>query len=304
MDKFYQAEHRSCSDFESKCLNEDNSTDEDTTIFVQAGKRKKQHGKYMKLKRKESIGHLNKTETNLRYDKFKVKTKRKRRSCPIPTVAFCFCWLLLVFITFVTLLKFTKPGYFPMRRSAHVQQLIDEVFSQKKETSVWPCDDFDVANVWSTQYNGFMSESAVRLIDVNQDGVDDVITGFTSDGDQLYNTTSLCSSGNATYSCKSGGIAIDGKSGKELWIHYTEEEVFAINCNGDITFDGVPDCLLAGRAGVFVAVDGSTGKRLWSFKDQPVYTKKMNLYTGQFVQDLDDDGVMEVLQTNGGDILA
>ena len=307
MEKFYQAEQHNCSDFETRCLHHNNSTDEDVAIFVQAGKREKQHSKYVNLTRKESR-QIKNSDNNTRYDRFKVRTKRKRRCCPVPTIAFCFCWCVLVFITFISLVKFTKPGNFPLSTKEHTHRLPDQFLQQNVERPARSCQDFEVTTVWNTEYNGAMSESAVRFLDVNQDGTDDAIIGFTSNERKMGNDTSPCSSSsNSTsfsYLCGSGAVAMDGKSGKELWVQYTSEGVFAINCNGDITLDGVPDCLLGGRGGVFVAVDGKTGKRLWSFKDQAIYTNKMNLYTGQFVRDLDNDGVMEVLQAHGGDVSA
>ena len=307
MEKFYQAEQHNCSDFETKCLNHSNSTDEDITIFVQAGKRVQQNTKYMKLKRKDSNKHIINAENSTRFkvdknDKFKVKTKRKRRCCPTTTIAFCFCWCLLVLITFITLLKFTKPGSFALTKGGHAHQFTDKVLPQEDKNLIRSCEDFKVATVWTSKYSGMLSESAMRTVDVNQDGTDDIIIGFTADASEMGNTTSLCSAKNETYPCGSGAMAMDGKSGKELWVHYIGQGVYGINCNGDITFDGIPDCLLGGRAGAFVAVDGRTGAKLWSFKHQPIYSDKMNLYTAQFVQDLDNDGVMEVLQTHGGDI--
>ena len=45
-------------------------------------------------------------------------------------------------------------------------------------------------------------------------------------------------------------MALDGRTGKELWTHRTHQEIFALNCNVDIDNDGVKDCLSAGRTGV------------------------------------------------------
>lgn len=43
---------------------------------------------------------------------------------------------------------------------------------------------------------------------------------------------------------------MDGNTGDELWRHYSNAEIFAVNCEEDIDKDGVKDCLGAGRAGV------------------------------------------------------
>jgi hypothetical protein len=50
--------------------------------------------------------------------------------------------------------------------------------------------------------------------------------------------------------CGGGIMALDGKSGKTLWIQYTPHELFAPNCNLDINHDGIKDCVVGGRMAV------------------------------------------------------
>lgn len=38
--------------------------------------------------------------------------------------------------------------------------------------------------------------------------------------------------------------------GEELWSYYAAHEIFSVNCNADLTGDGVNDCIGGGRAGV------------------------------------------------------
>jgi len=45
-------------------------------------------------------------------------------------------------------------------------------------------------------------------------------------------------------------MAIDGRSGQELWRRYTPHELYASNCNNDLNDDGIKDCILAGRMAV------------------------------------------------------
>lgn len=300
MEKFYQAENHNCSDFEMKCLSRHDSTDDDMTLFVHAKRKEKQKSKYFKLKKKESKRKEN-VATDGKYHGLKIKTKRKRHYCPFPTVAFCFCWLLLVVITFATLIKFTKPGIFPMSKikSSYTKPKEEKT---DQETTFKSCDDFAVETVWASTYQNVISESAIRLIDVNRDGADDIIIGFYSYEGNI--TSSACDLLNDTLPCDGGAIAIDGRTGKELWKHYRKGSVFAINCNADLNSDGVPDCLLGGRAAVFVAISGEDGNTIWSFSDEAVRDTGMNVYTAQFVRDFDNDGVMEVLQMHGGEIYA
>lgn len=45
-------------------------------------------------------------------------------------------------------------------------------------------------------------------------------------------------------------MALEGKTGKLLWILYTSHELFGVNCDNDITEDGINDCLVSGRMAV------------------------------------------------------
>ena len=55
----------------------------------------------------------------------------------------------------------------------------------------------------------------------------------------------------------------------------------------------------------FEAVNGKTGELLWSYKDEEAGdVDVMNLYTGQFVDDVDGDGVPDVVNIHGGDPFA
>ena len=50
--------------------------------------------------------------------------------------------------------------------------------------------------------------------------------------------------------CLGGLLAVDGRTGRQLWRHYSAHEVFAVNCNRDLDADSVNDCIVAGRVGV------------------------------------------------------
>ena len=52
------------------------------------------------------------------------------------------------------------------------------------------------------------------------------------------------------YPCFGGLLALEGATGKELWRHYSDHEIYGLNCGVDLNKDGVMDCLAGGRAGV------------------------------------------------------
>lgn len=55
---------------------------------------------------------------------------------------------------------------------------------------------------------------------------------------------------------------------------------------------------------MFDAVNGRTGTLLWKFKDKLVKNSIMNLYTAHIIDDLDKDGILDVLAIHGGDPLS
>ncbi|XP_077869110.1 uncharacterized protein LOC144360098 [Saccoglossus kowalevskii] len=166
------------------------------------------------------------------------------------------------------------------------------------------CTEFEVEEVWSHTLHQLLTETAFRLNDVNQDGTPDVIMGFATGADRYFAEPILCDLYfDGFHPCLGGLLALDGKTGDELWRHYTEHEVFAVNCNVDIDSDGVRDCLGGGRAGVFHAVSGATGALLWRFDEHEAKVDISNLYTPQFIRDMNGDGVQDVLAMHGGDPL-
>ena len=94
------------------------------------------------------------------------------------------------------------------------------------------------------------------------------------------------------------------QDGHQLWRLWTEHEIFSLTCQADLDNDNVTDCLAGGRAGLFLAISVRTGEKIWDFGDHAVKNDLMSVYVAQFVQDLDSDGVQDVLAVHGGDPLS
>ncbi|PVD27593.1 hypothetical protein C0Q70_12757 [Pomacea canaliculata] len=166
------------------------------------------------------------------------------------------------------------------------------------------CDNVEVEDVWVVGFPKLLTESAFRLVDVNQDGVLDVILGFATGVDGYSIPPIVCDIYfNGTYPCHGGLLALEGATGRELWRHYTQHELFAVTCNVDFDNDGVLDCLGAGRAGAMQAISGRSGTMLWDFVPQEAKIEIMGVYTPQMVPDLDGDHVPDVIVAHGGDPL-
>jgi outer membrane protein assembly factor BamB len=156
--------------------------------------------------------------------------------------------------------------------------------------ALWLCLSQPLAaqQVWQMELEGVNSFSSPRVIDLNDDGVKDVVLGGGIEGD-----TSVY-----------GFVAIDGLNGQILWSHPSDEQVFTSPVFMDLNHDGQKDVILGGRSAQLVAFDGATGGELWEFYTDtldPEILGLYNFYTGQPIPDQNDDQVMDLLVTNGGD---
>ena len=244
----------------------------------------------------------------------KIRRAHSKPWCTARAGLICFLWLAFFTICsagLVLLILRAIDSLGSKKNASHLQPHFDKKLSLNKqsilddENNFASCDEVSATKVWHSSFPKLMTETAVRPNDVNQDGIDDLMVGFST-GVDGYNAPKISCDlyFNGTYPCYGGLLALDGKTGQEIWRHYTMHEIYGVNCNGDLDTDGVRDCLVSGRGGVFEVVSGKTGNMIWGFGPQESRDTNMNLYTGQFVRDLNSDGAMEVLVTHGGDPMA
>lgn len=62
-------------------------------------------------------------------------------------------------------------------------------------------------------------------------------------------------------------MAVEGSSGSVLWTVYTKHELFAVNCNLDITGDGIKDCICGGRMAVSTLFKSGCERILHGYSD-------------------------------------
>ncbi len=133
--------------------------------------------------------------------------------------------------------------------------------------------------------------SSPRVSDLNRDGISDIILG-AGKNEFDYSDSSV--------------VALDGKDGKLLWKNAARDQMFISAGLIDITKDGIKDIIIGGRSSEFMALDGSNGRAIWRF-DTLKYSENgkkrwFNFYNPQIIDDQDNDGIEDILVSNGGDI--
>ena len=109
--------------------------------------------------------------------------------------------------------------------------------------------------------------------------------------------------------CDTAVFALSGKDGSMLWAVGARDQIFGSAGLMDISGDGVPEVFIGGRSAELMAIDGKDGSVIWEFFPQgdsltAADSGWYNFYNPQFIPDQNEDGVKEILISNGGDVLA
>jgi outer membrane protein assembly factor BamB len=149
--------------------------------------------------------------------------------------------------------------------------------------------------VWDNSFPVIGSQSSPRTIDINKDGVLDIVMGA---GKNEFQKSDM------------GIIALDGKTGALLWKQEAADQVYGSATFSDITGDKVKDVFIGGRSPQFKAIDGSSGRLLWEYKyeqykNHPIMRyARFNFNNSVLVPDQNNDGIEDLLTINGGNAYA
>ena len=141
---------------------------------------------------------------------------------------------------------------------------------------------------WTSFTDSIPTLSSPRPVDLNNDGVMDLVYGGGTDG----------------YPSSHGVMAFDGATGSLLWVVPARNEVFGSAVFFDITNDGVKDIFINGREAQLMAIDGSSGVVIWEFfpyGTNPADSGYYNFYNPFVLEDISGDGFPDLLVANGGD---
>jgi len=143
------------------------------------------------------------------------------------------------------------------------------------------------AQEWETQIDSFSTFSSPKAFDLNGDNVKDIVIGCGFE-----------------YAPDDGVFAFNGVNGEILWFTPTEHEVYGPAVPVYITGDDIPDFVMNGRFAALYAIDGSNGEIIWDGSDvlprNPRTLLFYNVFTPCVIEDVDSDGVNDILFTYGG----
>lgn len=102
--------------------------------------------------------------------------------------------------------------------------------------------------------------------------------------------------------CFGGVLALNGKTGDTLWIHWTTHAIFSIDCNLDLTNDKIKDCIICGRGGILHAVNGHDGTSIWEIPIRELSAseewKLSDIYDAKFIADIDGDEIGDIIASH------
>lgn len=147
---------------------------------------------------------------------------------------------------------------------------------------------------WSLRLENIGTFSSPRCTDLNGDDIKDIILGA---GREEF------------ISSDSAIIAIDGKNGSLLWHVSARDQIFGSAALLDIDGDQIKDIIIGGRSAELKAISGATGKLIWEFfksknTEAPRKAGWYNFYNPQLIEDVNHDGLTDIIVSNGGDVKA
>ena len=241
------------------------------------------------------------------------KSRRAKDLCRVIVVLVSLALLVSIFVAVIIRLANNEHSSPNATAGHHVTSLLSLYCNQSNPRSLpeleysGSCSRIALKPKWEAHFPNLTSESAIRFIDINCDGTLDVILGFGLKGDFLdghdFPFFKKCIYSDVKSDlpyCLGGILALDGKSGHELWRKRTTHEVFAIHCVLDVNSDGQVDCLITGRGGVMFTIEPRTAEVLW-LGDVKATNYSWNIMTAQIVKDFDNDAVQDIIVSHGGD---
>lgn len=163
---------------------------------------------------------------------------------------------------------------------------------------------------WIKTFEGFGTESCIRLLDVDDDGRLDIVFSMNVNLNNISvmasnmshnNIKAICLQIGQVYPCLGRIVALRGYDSHQLWTTNIHYGLFELNCGKiDINRDGKMDCVGTGRFSTVVAFDPRNGTVFWT-ADSTVLVDQWSSFNVVILPDLNDDKIPEILLPHSSD---
>lgn len=277
-------------------FDEDDLTDIDDEVFIRDGK----NGC---LKLDEDGGVKRPLMPPRRKCKRSCKFETHRLSYKALLAPLCYGTMALVVLLALIILCILTVNIFPMPVTILRKWLSRQPKETFSEPNIIPCTSLATKVLWTRTLPKLTAESPLRSNDVDADGIDDVIIGFSSGLDATDTSEYIC----ALYfdgqiPCAGGVLALNGKTGETLWTHWTANAIFSVDCDLDLTNDKTNDCVVSGFGGTIHAINGRNGSSIWEIPMENLPRSEdprlLDVYDARFIADVNGDGYGDVIASH------
>ncbi|KAK3607560.1 hypothetical protein CHS0354_011095 [Potamilus streckersoni] len=244
--------------------------------------------------------------------KFALQQERTCQSLSIFCLAVAICLLTFVIVILIRTNLSDAPG-----SKQFTLPVVEQSWKANKKliTTAMVLNPEKQTDNWEVRLPQQSTEANVRLVDVDGDGLLDIIVATTL----VFENSTVKIKGKQVpkeyikndchnedwlgteHPCMNLLIAYRGYDGKQLWVTPCKSKMFVTNCEEfDVNKDGKKDCIGAGRHASLTAFDPYKGAILWEREIGEFLRTDWNTYQPRALPDWDEDGVPEILVVNGG----
>ncbi|XP_017875939.1 uncharacterized protein LOC108622524 isoform X2 [Ceratina calcarata] len=215
-------------------------------------------------------------------------------------VPLCFGFMALVVLLSLIVLCIYIVNIIPMPIAILKNWLSHEPEEALHESNIVPCTSLTTKILWTRSLPKLMSESPLRSNDVNGDGIEDIIVGFSTGLDITTTSEYVCTLYfDGQNPCFGGILALNGRTGDTLWMHWTAHAISSVDCGLDLNNDKIKDCIICGKSGILHAVNGDSGASLWELPIRDLEEWEFSdIYDAKFIADVDGDDVGDVIASH------